>query len=59
MESGEITTRPASLDPPDPINYTIDNYFEFADFKTVAKNFHKILFYRYLDFNDEEIVYGI
>jgi len=37
VESGEKSTRPASLDPPDPFSYTIGNYFEFTDFKTVRR----------------------
>ena len=37
VESGEKSTRPASLDPPDPFSYTIGNYFEFTDFKTIRR----------------------
>ncbi len=43
VESGENSTRPASLDPPDPFNYTIGSYFEFGYNKAITeKTFIKV-----------------
>lgn len=59
MESGEISTQPASLDPPDPYNYTIGDYFKFAYLKTIKRKTFTKIFYRYLKFYREDFLSGI
>ena len=60
MESGEISARPASLDPPGPFSYTIGNYFEFADNKTGKRiTFTKFYFIGTLEFEEEDTLSGV